>query len=343
MSAIITLDQLKETTPSVFATEPSGKVSDRYSFVPTFELLEKFMDEGWVISSGNQMGKGLHGRHQIRLRNGELPQVGDTLVEAVINNSHNGTSLFSVSAGLHRLVCSNGLTVPTSISEAFKLRHTSIDGSEVRKFTEEFAGRLPMIEASVEVVAASVPSNGSSKETFEKQGSVVVGIFVGFSPIIDPALSVANTAEISVTKRSADAYILTPAYATNIGLFNTIFVGDIYTTNWHPTFYAGGVAGFVAAVDAILNLGDENSVIVPGHGEPSDKQRLKLFRQNTLQWVAQVQVLSEQGLTVSEIKDHAEIQRILRKFNPENNADFIPPPAVARFIERTLTVIEKEI
>ncbi|MBU2184432.1 MAG: MBL fold metallo-hydrolase [Gammaproteobacteria bacterium] len=253
-----------------------------------------------------------------------------------------------------------------------------------------------------------------------------------FIALIYPALSVANTAEISVTKRSADAYILTPAYATNIGLFNTangvvlldpmpgenqlnalnslvnsifakpvsyilnththsdhsggnayfiaagsefiqsaaaladfdsvtvkshtandaifwhkpsntIFVGDIYTTNWHPTFYAGGVAGFVAAVDAILNVGDEHSLIVPGHGAPSDKQQLKLFRQNTLQWVAQVKVLREQGLTAREIKDHAEIQRILRTFNPENNADFIPPPAVARFIERTLTVIEKGI
>ena len=253
-----------------------------------------------------------------------------------------------------------------------------------------------------------------------------------FIALIYPVLSVANTAEISVAKRSADAYILTPAYATNIGLLNTakgvvlidpmpgegqlealnalvksifakpvsyilnthahsdhsggnayfiaagaeliqsaaalaeidmltvkshtandaifwhkpsntIFVGDIYTTNWHPTFYAGGVAGFVAAVDAILNLGDENSLIVPGHGESSDKQQLKLFRQNTLQWVAQVKVLSEQGLTVSEIKDNAEIQRILRKFNPEHKTDFIPPPAVERFIERTLTVIEKGV
>lgn len=252
-----------------------------------------------------------------------------------------------------------------------------------------------------------------------------------FIALIYPLSGFADTAEISVTKRSADAYILTPVYATNIGLFNTakgvvlidpmpgenqlealsaqvksifpeqvtyilnthdhsdhsggnayfiasgaklmpsaeslaeidmltvkshtandaifvhkpsntIFVGDIYTTNWHPTFYAGGVAGFVAAVDTILNLGDENSLIVPGHGKPTDKQQLKLFRQNTLEWVAQVKVLSEQGLTVSEIKDNAEIQRILGKFNLENKTDFIPQPAVERFIERTLTVIEKE-
>lgn len=253
-----------------------------------------------------------------------------------------------------------------------------------------------------------------------------------FIALVCPVLSFADSADISLTKRSADAYILTPAYATNIGVFNTakgivlidpmpgenqlealsvlvksifgkqvsyilnthehsdhsggngyfiaagaelmqsgdtlaeidmltvkshtakdaifwhkpsntIFVGDIYTTNWHPTFYAGGVAGFVAAVDAILNVGDEHSLIVPGHGEPSDKQRLKLFRQNTLQWVAQVKVLSEQGLSVSEIKNNIEIQRILSRFNPENNADFIPQSAFERFIERTLTVIEKGI
>ena len=42
-----------------------------------------------------------------------------------------------------------------------------------------------------------------------------------FIALICPALSVANTADISVTKRSADVYIVTPAYATNIGLFNT--------------------------------------------------------------------------------------------------------------------------
>jgi cyclase len=46
-------------------------------------------------------------------------------------------------------------------------------------------------------------------------------IIIFFIALIYPALSVANTAEISVIKRSADAYILTPAYGTNIGLLNT--------------------------------------------------------------------------------------------------------------------------
>jgi len=42
-----------------------------------------------------------------------------------------------------------------------------------------------------------------------------------FIALVCPVLSFADAADISVTKRSADAYILTPAYATNIGVFNT--------------------------------------------------------------------------------------------------------------------------
>jgi hypothetical protein len=53
-----------------------------------------------------QVGKTAFGKHQVRLRNAELPQVGDSLLEAVITNSHNGSSTLQVGAGLFRLVCS---------------------------------------------------------------------------------------------------------------------------------------------------------------------------------------------------------------------------------------------
>ena len=95
------------------------------------------------------MGRGIHSVHELRLRNGELPKVGDTLVEAIIRNSHNGMASFRVSAGLHRLVCSNGLTVPTALAESFNIRHSRFDLDEVKRLTESFAGKLPKIEGSV--------------------------------------------------------------------------------------------------------------------------------------------------------------------------------------------------
>ena len=149
MSQMFTPEEIKKVAPSVFATTPSPKVSDKYVFVPTIEILENFEREGWQLSSVSQTGRGHYALHQLKFRNGELPKVGDTLVEAIIRNSHNGTATFQVSAGLHRLVCSNGLTVPTSLSESLKVRHQKFDLDEVKRLTESFAKRLPKIETSV--------------------------------------------------------------------------------------------------------------------------------------------------------------------------------------------------
>lgn len=124
---------------------------------------------------------------------------------------------------------------------------------------------------------------------------------------------------------------------------NSIFVGDIYDTNWHPTFYAGGVAGFVSAVDAILELGDESSLIIPGHGKPTSKEELKKFRQNTLDWVSKVKALKESGMSLSEIQQNDQIKIIFQRFNVENRAVFVPEKAFIRFIERTLTLIDHAV
>ena len=149
MSTIIPFEQLKSQVPSIFATNPSTKMTDKYIFVPTMEILEKFEREGWGIYSAKQSGRSIHATHEVRLRNGGMPKVGDCFIEAIITNSHNGLSAFSVKAGLHRLVCSNGLTIPESVSNTFKVRHKSFDMGEIRRLTDDFAERLPIIEGSI--------------------------------------------------------------------------------------------------------------------------------------------------------------------------------------------------
>ena len=87
---IMTIEQIKENVPAIFTTNPSPKMSNKYVFVPTLEIMENFEKEGWKLSSAKQSGKGIYDVHELRFRNGELPKVGDTLVEAIIRNSHNG-------------------------------------------------------------------------------------------------------------------------------------------------------------------------------------------------------------------------------------------------------------
>jgi hypothetical protein len=146
---MLSIETLQEIAPSVFATVPSPKMSDKYTFVPTIEVIKNFEQEGWNVCSARQIGKGQFAQHELRLRNGGLPNVGDSLIEAVIRNSHNGLSSFSVSSGLHRLVCSNGLTVPTSVADSISVKHMRVDMGTVRQITDQFAERLPIIQRSV--------------------------------------------------------------------------------------------------------------------------------------------------------------------------------------------------
>lgn len=145
----MTTELIKQTAPSVFSTSPSPKLSNRYTFVPTFEILENFEREGWTVSSARQVGNGAYAKHEVRIRNMELPNVGDSLVEAIITNSHNGLSTFQISTGLFRLVCSNGLTVPTSVADTISIRHSNMDMGEIRRVTDQFSERMPIIQRSV--------------------------------------------------------------------------------------------------------------------------------------------------------------------------------------------------
>ena len=168
----MTIQEIKKIAPSVFATKPSSKMSNKYSFVPTIDLMENFEKEGWILSSVRQSGKGQHSVHELRYRNGQLPNVGDTLPEAIIRNSHNGGCALSVSAGLFRLCCSNGLTVPTSTAEQFTIRHMGFDSEEVKRLTESFAMKLPKIQNSVDRMMDRMMTEGEKIE-FAKNASII--------------------------------------------------------------------------------------------------------------------------------------------------------------------------
>jgi len=168
----MTIQEIKSIAPAVFTTSADPKMSNKYSFVPTIELMENFTNEGWELASVKQNGKGIYGVHELRFRNGELPKVGDTLVEAIIKNSHNGLTTLSVSAGLHRLCCSNGLTVPTSTAEQFTIRHMGFDSEEVKRLTESFAMKLPKIQNSVDRMMDRMLTEGEKIE-FVKNASII--------------------------------------------------------------------------------------------------------------------------------------------------------------------------
>src|SRR6266481_2780995 len=105
--------------------------SERYAFVPTSNIIEGMRSAGFLPYNAMQSrsrisDKQFFTKHILRFRPQDvsLAQVGDTTVEAVLINSHDGTSAYELSLGAFRLACLNGMMVAEGITEIVKIRHT---------------------------------------------------------------------------------------------------------------------------------------------------------------------------------------------------------------------------
>lgn len=123
-------DDIVIKAPAAGAFEPIGKASNKYSFVPTLEVVDLIRSAGWVpvkASQSNALKGSTEGfqRHVIRFAMpGELiTELGEERVELVLYNSHDTGSAFRLIAGIFRLVCSNGMVVG---NQKFQFTHKHI-------------------------------------------------------------------------------------------------------------------------------------------------------------------------------------------------------------------------
>lgn len=126
---LITLDSLRKNVPSIFARNPHPKMSERYTFLSTADLLEPLIEkEHWTITSASQRIARRRDprftRHMVRVRPpNSKPMLGGIHPEVLLTNSHDGQSQFLAYAGLYRLVCSNGLVISTLQFAGIKVKH----------------------------------------------------------------------------------------------------------------------------------------------------------------------------------------------------------------------------
>lgn len=127
----IDLATLREVVPSAFAEDKHESRSDKYTYIPTSEVILRMLQEGFapfmaVQSRSRIEGKTEFTKHMIRFRHASqegVQKVGDSIPEIVLLNSHDGTSAYALDAGLYRLVCSNGMIVRESTIDSIKVPH----------------------------------------------------------------------------------------------------------------------------------------------------------------------------------------------------------------------------
>jgi hypothetical protein len=146
----ISLNSLRERVPAIFTKTPSPKVSDRYSFADSEYYLQKFIDANWTIHSARQVSKSEYAPHQVILRNNDIATVGDLLPQLMFTNSHNGIKKMTIDTGIYRLVCSNGLVVPTSITQSLSIKHLDLGDSTTDTIVNSFYEKVPIIMNNID-------------------------------------------------------------------------------------------------------------------------------------------------------------------------------------------------
>lgn len=174
MSAIpLTNEKLKEIAPTLFTQTPHFEVSDKYHFIPTIDVIEEIKSQNWYpvnVSEANVRDEEKQGyqQHCVRFRHFEdLLEPSENAVELLLFNSHDRSKAFSISAGVFRFVCANGLVVSDSLFETYKIKHLGERENDVIKAIENITAIKPKIMNKIQKLE-SIQLSQLEKETFAK-------------------------------------------------------------------------------------------------------------------------------------------------------------------------------
>ena len=119
-------------------------LSKHYSFVPTMKVVNDLRTLGYEVTDAVQVKarkKTTNGyqKHMITLEHPKYKVEGsEEYPQILLTNSHDGGNAFSLSAGIFRLVCSNGLVIKTEDYGSARLVHKGYSFEAVQKLVKEF-------------------------------------------------------------------------------------------------------------------------------------------------------------------------------------------------------------
>jgi hypothetical protein len=150
-------DKMFKLAPSIFTDRPSEKVSSAYAFIPTTRVLGLLENEGWkpvnVSQSRSRTEEGREfTKHMIRLSRDldSLTKVGDSSLELILTNAHNGLAAFNLMLGLFRQVCSNGLVVKDNDLMNESIKHIGFQDQNVIEATYRILENGPKVHEKVD-------------------------------------------------------------------------------------------------------------------------------------------------------------------------------------------------
>jgi len=170
----LTNKHLKQQTPTLFTEEPHFEVSDKYHFIPTIDVIEEIRVYNWYpvsVSEANVRDddeKQGYQQHLVRFRHfDDLLTPQENAVELLLFNSHDRSKSFSISAGIYRFVCSNGLVIADSVFETYKIKHLGERENNVANAVESITAIKPKLMQKIQTLE-SIQLSQQEQESFAK-------------------------------------------------------------------------------------------------------------------------------------------------------------------------------
>lgn len=112
-------EQIHYVAPSIFAEGKHESRSDRYTYIPTIDVLRGLRNEGFepfmvCQTRVRDQSRREYTKHMLRLRSADII-TGDEANEIILLNSHDGTSSYQMLAGVLRFVCQNGMVAGENV------------------------------------------------------------------------------------------------------------------------------------------------------------------------------------------------------------------------------------
>ncbi len=151
-------DQMRSAAPSIFAEGKHASRSERYSYIPTIDVLRGLRKEGFeafMVAQGQSRveGKAEFTKHMLRLRHAAQVQTKPEANEIILINSHDGASSYQLLCGQFRFVCCNGLVVGNVI-EDIRIPHRGNAQGEVIEGAFRVLDQFETVEQHTEAMKA---------------------------------------------------------------------------------------------------------------------------------------------------------------------------------------------
>jgi len=169
----LTNEQLKQQAPALFTEEPHYDVSDKYHFIPTIDVINEIKANNWYPVSVSEASvrdtdKEGYQQHLVKFRHfDDLLHEQDNAVELLLFNSHDRSKAFSISAGIYRFVCANGLVIADSVFEKYKIRHLGDRENDVARAVANITAIKPMLIDKINKLE-SIELTQLEKESFAR-------------------------------------------------------------------------------------------------------------------------------------------------------------------------------